>query len=121
MVGRHAALRGLLVPEGLLGVADGSAQAVQAEVLEVLARPGVDLLRAKVPALPLYAEGSKPSHDVAVDLDEVLRGVPGAEVATPSAQQRVEIGDDVAKVRVASRPRGELFHALPNALQRAPR
>jgi hypothetical protein len=39
--------------------------------------------------------------DVGVELDEALRGVTGAEVVAPSPEDRVEIDDDIAQVRVA--------------------
>ena len=48
MVSRVAALRGLLLPEGLLRVADRPAQAVKAKVPEVIARPAGGLSRSQV-------------------------------------------------------------------------
>src|SRR6266513_1364521 len=64
---------------------------MQAEVLEVLACPALNLPRPTV-----------------------------APLAPPAPQHEVQITDDRADIRVASRPGGQLLHALPNPLHRAP-
>src|SRR5262249_54532302 len=119
VVCRHAALRGLPLPEGLLGVTDRSAQAVEAEVLEVVARPAAGFAGPQVPSLALHTQRAESRHDVVVDLDKLLRCIPGAEVAAPSAEDGVQVGDDIAEVRVASTVRRQLLHTPPDALHRA--
>src|SRR5262249_48282270 len=100
-----AALRGLLLPEGLLRVSDGPAQTMQSELPEGLARPVLPLACSQVPTLPLHAERLEPAMDVVVELVETPRGVARAEVLTPAPQHGVEVGDDTSEIRVTSRPR----------------
>src|SRR4051812_20824968 len=100
VVARVAALRGLL-PGGLPRVADGPAQAMKAEIPEVLARPALRLTRLQAPSRALHAKAEKSSPDVFVELVEALSGVPGAEVVPPTPEYGVQVSNDVADIRVA--------------------
>src|SRR5256885_2867578 len=60
----------------------------------------------------------QPLVHIRVDLVEAARGVPGAEVRSPSPKERVEIGDHRAEVRVTSRSRRCFSYALPDPLHR---
>ena len=106
---------------GLLRIAHRSAEAMEPELVEVVARPALPLARPEVTSLALHAQTSETSPHVRVELVEALRGVPRAEVVPPPAQERVQVADDVAEIRVTSRPRGQLLHTLPDALHRARR
>src|SRR5580698_8190197 len=97
VVSRAAALRALL-PEGLLGVAHGSPQAMKTDVLEVFARPARRFACLELPALALDAKGSQPPVDVAIELVEARRGVARAEVVSPSPQHGVQVGDHLAEI-----------------------
>src|SRR5581483_7149186 len=61
----------------------------------------------------------EPFVHVAIDLVEASRGVPGAEVRAPSTQDRVEVTDHHAQIRVAPSPRRHVSHPLPDPLHRA--
>src|SRR5207249_2144187 len=70
--------------------------------------------------LALHAQGPQPAYHVGVQRTELTSGIPRAEVVPPTPQHGVQITDDRADIRVASRPGGQLLHALPNPLHRTP-
>ena len=107
--------------EGRLWVTYGPAQAVKSEVVEVFAAPALHLARPEVTTFTLHAKRNEPPPHVRVELVEAFRGVPRAEVLSPSAKDWVQVGDDVADVLVTPCPGSELLHALPDSLHRAPR
>src|SRR5438045_4063139 len=92
---------------------------MEPEVVEVVARPRRCFTRLEVPALALYAQRAQASPDVRVQRVEAPIGVSRREVVAPPAQDRVEIGDDVAEVRVTPARRGQLLHARTYAFHRA--
>src|SRR5436190_1981795 len=92
---------------------------MEPEGFEVLARPANHLSRLEVATFAFDQETAQTIDHVRVEVVELLVGVPGAEVLAPTPDDRIEIGDHLADVRVASPPRGLLPHALPNALHRA--
>jgi hypothetical protein len=65
-------------------VADGPAQTVKAEIVEVVTGPAPGLAGVEVSTLALHTQGTEPSPDVAVELVEALSGIPGAEVVAPT-------------------------------------
>src|SRR4029450_9887261 len=83
VISRADALRGLLLPEGLLRIADGSAQAVKTDGDEVAATPAFGLSGAQMSALAIHAQGSESAPHVAVELVEPACGVSRAEVVAP--------------------------------------
>src|SRR5215831_14215244 len=100
----HTACGRALVPAvlGGLRVLDGASQAMESEVPEVLPRPGRCDACIKAATRALDAQAAQPLVHVRVDLVEALRGIPGAEVRSPSSEDRVELGDHLTEVRVAS-------------------
>src|SRR5262249_43351672 len=105
------------------GVANGSHQLEQSLLMQPCARPEIGLSRAKVAALALDEQALEPPFDVAVDLSELLGGVPGPEVVAPSAQDRVQFRDHLADVLdpAATATIGLDFDLGSNALHRAQR
>src|SRR5437899_11882372 len=83
VIGRHTALCGPL-PEGLPRVGDRAAQAIEAQPLEVLARPAPRLAGPQVTPFALAAQGAQPSLDEAVEAEELIGSIAGAKVRTPS-------------------------------------
>src|SRR6266702_7346845 len=81
-----------------LRIADGTAEPVQALSLEPLACPPVSLPGAQVPAPLLHHQALEPPRHMPVDLNELVSGVPGAEVVAPAAQQRVQVRDHLADI-----------------------
>src|SRR6185312_839404 len=112
-IGRHAALCSLH-PEGLLRVTDAPAQAMKAQMLEVLASPSRCLARLQVATLTRAAQGSQPSDHEAIHADELAIGIARAKVVTPAPQYGVQIRNHRADVRMAPGPRGNIFHSLPD-------
>src|SRR6266853_1640592 len=93
---------------------------MKSEVLEVLACPALGLPRSQVTPLALHAQGPQPAYHVGVQRTELTSGIPRAEVVPPTPQHGIKVADDFADIRVASRPRGQRLHALPDPLHRAP-
>jgi histidinol-phosphate/aromatic aminotransferase/cobyric acid decarboxylase-like protein len=96
-----------------LRVLHGAAQTVQSQVDEVVPRPALHLTSTQVPPLAPHSQRSKTTPDVLVGLVEAPRRVPRAEVVAPASQQRIEVVDHLAEVRVASPSRRQLPHLLP--------
>ena len=69
--------------------------------MEEFASPTRGFACAQVPALALHQEATEPSPHVGVDLIELRRGVPGAEVVAPAAQHGVDVADDHLMLRPA--------------------
>src|SRR5436190_21671660 len=98
---------------------------MQSEGFEVVAGPAVDLARPQVPTLALHHEAAKSVHDVAIQPVELACGIPGAEVVTPAAQDRVQLADQDPRVLhpvpvASSALLHALLHALHAALRRPP-
>ena len=114
--GRDVALRSLRVR-------DGAKESVQAEGVEVARRPSSRFTRFEVTTFALDTHALEPPGHIPVDRVELLGGVSGAEVLSPSAQHGIELDDYIARIVVAARPWGHVFHALPyplHALRRWP-
>src|SRR5262245_24447731 len=86
MASRAAALRSLRV-------LNGAVQAVQPVLLEEFGRPRIDFSRAEVASLSLLEEATQPPPHVGVDPRELVHGIPGAEVMTPTAKHGVQVAD----------------------------
>src|SRR5437667_5578791 len=93
---------------------------MQSQAFKVSAGPAFDLTRSQIPSLAAQHEAVEPIYDVAVEPIELARRIPGAEVVSPAAQDRVEIADQdphiLHSVPVAS---GSLLHALLHTLHAA--
>src|SRR3954465_15371009 len=87
-----------------LRILHGAAQTVEAGVWEKFSRPLPRPARRQLAPRSLDAQAAEPLVDVRVDLSEVASGVPRAEVAPPSTEDRVEAGDHHAEIRVTSSP-----------------
>src|ERR1700730_17734496 len=102
-----------------LRIADRAGELVQAQPVQPFLGPLVRLPGAQVPAALLDQQAFQPPCGVPVDLTELDGGVPGAEVVTPAAQQRVQDRDHVTDVldpyAVAA---GTIPDLLPDALHR---
>src|SRR5262245_12227744 len=100
-------------------VLHSAAQTVQSQVVEVVAGPALRLAGSQVTTLPPHSQPLESSPYERVSLVESLGRVPRAEVDAPSAQHGVEVGDHLAKIRVAPPTRRQVPHLLPEALHRA--
>src|SRR6266508_3476781 len=84
--------------------------------------PPSGFARAELPPLALHHEAVEPLPHVRVQSVELVRGVPGAEVVAPAAQDRVQVADQhphiLHPVAITS---GHLLHALPCPLHAARR
>src|SRR4051812_25258110 len=103
-----------------LRILHGATQAMEAEVVEEVARPLRRLARRQLTPRALDAQAAEPLVDVRVDLLEVASGVPGAEVSPPSTEDRVEVCDHLAEIRVASPSWRHAPHLFSHPLHRAP-
>src|SRR4051812_5525192 len=74
-------------------IADGASEPVQAPLVEPALSPLVGLSGMQVAAPLLHKQAPQPAHHIAVDLTELRGGVPGAEVVSPTAQDRVQVLD----------------------------
>src|SRR5258708_7640487 len=99
-------------------IADGAPEPVQAVPVEPVFRPRLGLTGPQVPAPLLDHQGAEPPHDVVVGLAELIGGVPGAEVVTPAAQDRIEVRDHVADVGPGAVPAGPVPDFRPEPLHR---
>src|SRR2546428_13547838 len=88
--------------------------------LKPRACPRLPLARPDVATVALSHQATEPTLDVAVDVDELDGGVPGAKVVAPAAQDRIELRDHIADVRSGAGAAGErpdppahLFHRIP--------
>src|SRR5690242_7201815 len=84
----------LLVQHARLRVAYRPAQSVQALIPKPLPVPLCGLAAPKVPTPSLHHEALESPVDVAVELVELLRSVPDAEVVAPATQHGVQVIDD---------------------------
>ena len=100
-------------------VADGAAQAMQSEVMEVVTTPALGLARTEMSSLAMHTHCHETSPHVRVELIETPGGIAAAKVLTPAPQDRIEFGDDIAEVRMTPRLRGQLLHSLPDTPHRA--
>src|SRR3990172_9694773 len=108
---------GLLVQLARLRVAYCPAHPVQAQVPKPLPRPGFGAASAQVTTMALHEESAKTLVDVLVELVELPRGVPGAEVVAPAAQHGVQVADDDPDVlHPVAAPIREALDLLPHAL-----
>src|SRR5579859_6708222 len=99
-------------------IADRAAEPVEPVPVEPVFGPRTGLPGVQVPTPFPDHQGAEPPHDVAVSLDELHGGVPGAEVVPPAAQQRVQIRDHLADVRPHAIPTGTGTDFLPEPLHR---
>src|SRR3989304_888714 len=84
---------------------------------EEVAVPVRRLACTQVATLALLHEAHEPAPHVRVELVELLRGVPGAEVVAPAAQHQVQVGDDDSHVlHSVSVATGHLLHARAHPL-----
>src|SRR2546428_10743775 len=75
--------------------------------LKPRACPLLALARPDVATVALSHQATEPTLDVAVDVDELDGGVPGAKVVAPAAQDRIELRDHIADVRSGAVAAGE--------------
>src|SRR5450755_1482208 len=92
---------------------------MEPESFEVLTRPAFRFPRLELSSFALDAQSVQAPPDVAIEVVESLRGVPSAEVVAPSPNDRVDVGDELADIRVTAPSRGLLSHALPDPLHGA--
>src|SRR5487761_435432 len=102
-----------------LRIADGAGELVQALPVQPFLGPLVRLPGSQVPAAFLDQQAFEPPRGVPVDLTELDGGVPGAEVVTPAAQQRVQVRDHLADIlHPDAVTAGAVPDLLPDALHR---
>src|SRR6266508_988527 len=87
--------------------------------MEVVASPSFGFTGTKLTTFALDAHRTQPLPEVAVDVDELVRRIPGAEVAAPPAQHRIEVRDHLANVIMAPCSWSQLLHALSHPLHAA--
>ena len=73
-----------------LRVADGAEQFVQSLVVEPGFGPACRLPGPQVATPTLDQQAFEPPRHVAVELTELVRGIPGPEVVAPSPQEQVQ-------------------------------
>src|SRR5215211_481517 len=70
-------------------IADRAHQLVKAQLPKPVSSPLIGLSGAQVATVALDKQAPQSPGDVAVDLGELVGGVPAAKVASPAAQDRV--------------------------------
>lgn len=73
-------------------IADGASEAIKAMVLKPVTSPRIGTPGMQVTAVTFDEQTFQSPHDVAVDLVELVGGVPGTKVAAPATQNRVDLG-----------------------------
>ena len=81
---------------------------MEAEVVEGLARPLLDLAGSEMTPLACDTQRAQPLPDVGIELVEALGRIPRAEVVAPPPQHGVQVGENRAEVRVTSTAWGQL-------------
>ena len=90
---------------------------VQAQIPKPLPRPGLGAARSQVTPVALHQEAVKALVYVLVELVELPRGVPGAEVLSPAAQYGVQVADDDPDVlHPVAAPIREVVDLRPHSL-----
>ena len=98
-------------------IADGSGEGVQALLPKPFLEPQIAPRNASSRTCSPPKVAVQSASDVSVDLAELQRGVPGAEVVPPSTKHGVEVGHDDPDIpNPAAIGAGEVVYPLANTL-----